>query len=56
MTEEEIARIICEHCYCRLKALYPQYSIEQYREMNKEYFTKHAATYLEVRKCLEETS
>lgn len=58
MTAEKIAKIVCEKTYlkmCNLCALGAKlgYSVEEFWEKNKEYFTRQAEAELAVKECLE---
>ncbi len=54
MNSEEIERRLCEHSYLRLDKGEPEagaeYSLDEYWEKNKTYFTRQAETYLYVKK------
>jgi hypothetical protein len=49
----EIARKLCEHSHLKLDNSEASYSVEQYWERNKEYFTQRVKVYLEVKASLE---
>ena len=58
MNVEEIAKMVCEKTYLKMCTTCEAetksgYSLEEYWERNKEYFTQHAKIYLEVKECRE---
>jgi hypothetical protein len=53
MTVAGIARKLCELWYLKLDKSETSYSVENYWERNKEYFTQRAKIYLEVKGSLE---